>query len=448
MTIRVVGGGISGLAAALECLDRGAPVEVLEASERVGGMLDTEQSDELLLERGPDSLVRTKPEAIELCDRLHVDLIGTRPTKRPRALIVRDGRLLPIPTGFQLLAPTRLGPFLGSSLLSWPGKVRMSREWFLPCRDGAGEEDDESLASFVRRRFGQEALDRIAQPLIAGIYSGDPEQLSLRATMPRLLDLEREHGSVIRGMRSTSTEAAAGARYGLFQTPGSGMQTLVTALAEAIELEGGRISTGTQVESLSDLPASQAVILATPLPVTARLVEEQDADLAALLRGIPTTSTATINFVCPAGVLDSIPEGYGFVVPAVEKRFVMACSFSSRKYEDRSDEDQEILRAFVGGALGPDIESLSDEEIVQQAQEDLEGLLGQELGPTTVVLSRYHGAQPQYHLGHLDRVGAIEERVSRLPGLELAGNYLRGVGISDCIRVARRAADNCLSSPH
>ena len=444
MRAAVVGGGVSGLTAALELLERGAEVTLFEASPRLGGALQTHRQDDLLLELGPDSFVRTKPAAIELCERLGVDLVPTRPSESARALIVRDGKLHPLPAGLQLLAPTRVLPFASSPILSWPGKLRAGCDLLLPRRKGATDTDDESLASFVRRRLGSEVLARIAQPLVGGIYSGDPEQLSLRATMPRLLDLERKHRSLILGMRRTVGTQAAGARYSIFLTPRSGMQTLVDALVEAIELGGGRIEVSRPFETLEEISDFDGVVLAVPPARVARLMESKCPPLADDLRSIPTTSSATINFVWPKGVLDRTPEAFGFIVPAVEKRFLMACTFSSRKYEDRSGPDREVLRAYVGGVLGPDVTALSDGELIEATRKDLTQLLCIDSQPEQTLLSRHHRGQPQFVLGHTQRVQRIDAVMEEVPGIELAGNAYQGVGIADCVLSARKAVTRLL----
>jgi oxygen-dependent protoporphyrinogen oxidase len=436
--IAIIGGGISGLTAALFARDAGCEVELFEGSDRFGGILATVHDDGLLMERGPDSLVRTKPAAIELCERLAVDLVGTKQIPDAGARIVRDGRLLPLPDGLILLAPTRLWPFLVSPVMSMKGKLRVLREPSIPVRAGASDDDDETLASFVRRRLGEEALHRLAQPLVAGIYAGDPETLSLRATMPRLLDLERDHGSVIKGLKAASVgqPPARGARYDLFLTPASGMQTLVDALVERLELDGVTLHRERPIHQLEEIDAD-ATVLALPAGAAAALV---DGSLAEELRAIRTTGSATISFAWPA---DAVPQarGYGFVVPAVEGRFCMACTFAHHKYEGRAPEGTALLRAFVGGALGPDIAALSDQELIDGASADLEELLGITVSPTAVVLSRFEAAQPQYEIGHLDRVSRIEAEVARRANLELVGNSYRGVGVADCVTSAKRGID-------
>lgn len=444
MKLAVVGGGITGLTAALLASDRGADVTLYEARDDVGGVLQTVRDDGLLMERGPDAFVRLKPASIELCDRLGVDLVPTAKLERAKAnaSIVCGARLHPLPDGLQLLAPTRMAPFAASKIVSWPGKLRMGMDLFLPTRKGASDTDDESLADFVRRRLGQEALERIAQPLVAGIYSGDPEKLSLRATMPQLLDLERKHRSLILGMRRTAKARASGARYSLFVTPESGMRTLVDALVETLVDRGVRIETSAPVDALDALDADRT-LLALPAPAATRLL---DGEIAAELGAIRTTSSATINFVWPA---DAIPAdlGYGFVVPVIEERFVMACTIASHKYTGRAPEGLAVARGYVGGALGPDVTRLSDAELIEGARRDLSDLMGIDAQPQRSVLTRWTGSQPQFELGHLDRIARIRALAATDPDLAIAGNWLTGVGVADCVNAAQAAVDRLVPEP-
>jgi len=436
MKIAVVGGGISGLAAALFALDRGAEVTLYEASGRLGGCLQTERDGDLLMERGPDSLIRMKPASIQLCERLGIDLVGTQEHDGPTAYVVRDGDLVPLPPGLQLLAPTDPGPFLRSNIVSWPAKLRMGMDLVLPRRKGASDDDDESLASFVSRRLGREALDRLAQPLISGVYSGDPERLSLRATMPRLLDLERKHRSLILGMRKAAAgRPSSGPRYSMFVTPESGMSTLVDALVESIELAGGTLKTDAAIESLADIDAD-GTILALPASRSAHLLG--DGELSELLRSVRTHHSATVNFVWPR---DAVParSGNGFVVPSIEKRFIMAATFMSQKYPGRSDEAHAVVRAYIGGAHGPDVPSLTDNDLVEGARKDLSELIGVQAQPLRAVLSRWHARHPEYEVGHLDRVARIDALVVERSGIALAGNSYRGAGIAACVLSAQRA---------
>lgn len=470
--IVVIGGGITGLAAAHRCLElareRAQPLDLrlLEGSGRLGGVTRTERRDGFLLESGPDSFITDKPWALDLCRRLGLEdrLIGTGPTHR-RSFVVRNGKLLPVPEGFQLLAPSRLWPFITSPIFSWPGKLRMGLDWVLPPRRG---EDDESLAGFVQRRLGREALERLAQPMIAGIYGADPHRLSLKATMPRFVAMEREHGSVIRAMvarrtsslipHPTSLTGVSGARYGLFVSFQAGMQTLVDALAFSlppgavrlstqvrgltpqengtwrVELEEGSASAGEGVEA-------NAVCLALPAHQAAALVTAFDPDLAARLTEIPYASAMTMNLAYRRTDVPHPLNGFGFVVPAIERRMLLGCTFSSVKFAGRAPEGHVLLRAFLAGSSALDRDDAAIEAAVRA---DLRDLLGITTAPLFTAAWRHPLAMAQYTVGHLDRVAAVGYPLGRHAGLALAGNAYRGIGIPDCVHSGEQAAERLM----
>lgn len=485
--IVVIGGGISGLAAAHRILERSqdlgrrAEVVVLEASPRVGGIVQTEERDGFLLERGPDSFISEKPQALNLAKRLGLEnqLIQTNAEHR-RSFIVRRGKLVPVPEGFQLLAPGRLLPFLKSDIFSWRGKARIAMDLLLP-RGRTNGANDESLAQFVRRRLGREALERMAQPMVGGIYTADPETLSLRATMPRFLEMERQHRSLILAMRrnepSDSTEKTAGAeelagtsgpRYSLFLSFDSGMQLLTDTLARRISTLASAqslrspIVLNTRVQSLELSNQGQArrwdirtnsgealsadeVCLTLPAFLSARLLRDVDHQLASDLDGITYASSATINLAYHCEDIPHPLDGFGFVVPFIEGRSIMACTFSSVKFAGRAPKDHILLRVFIGGALQPEMVELPEDQLISRVKSDLRDLLGIERAPIFHEVSRWEKSMPQYHLGHLAKVQRIHERVASLPGLALAGNAYSGPGIPDCIRGAEVAADALLA---
>jgi oxygen-dependent protoporphyrinogen oxidase len=471
--IVIIGGGITGLAAAHRLIELsrehglGIDVVLLEASERPGGVIHTEHRDGFLLERGPDSFISEKPEALALAKRLGLEsqLIETNEEHR-RSFIVRDGKLRPVPEGFRLLAPAALWPFVTSDIFSWSCKARVIMDLLLPRRRTNGS-DDESLAQFVRRRFGSEALERMAQPMMGGIYTADPEKLSLRATMPRFLEMERKYGSVIRALRATgsnvrdgsqSEHGTSGARYSLFLTFAAGMQTLVDQIAAVLPQK--TIQTNNQVESLiydqssglwrirvkgKDPISADGVCMALPAMLAARLLRDTDSKLAEELEAIPYASTATINLAYRRSDIPHPLNGFGFVVPFIEKRCLMACTFSSLKFRDRAPDGLVLLRAFVGGALQPEMFALDEAEMIQCVRTDLRDLLGINEPPLFTQVSKWTGSMPQYHVGHLDRLGRIDDHLLRLPALRLAGNAYRGVGIPDCISSGERAAGDLVS---
>ena len=465
--IVIIGGGITGLAAAHRIIERSkgtAPqfdVTVLEASSRLGGTIQTEHRDEFLLEHGPDSFISEKPEALELVKRIGLEsqLIETNKEHR-RSFIVRNGRLRPVPAGFQLLGPSRLWPFVTSDVFSWTGKARMALDLLLP-RGNANENIDESLAQFVRRRLGREALERMAQPMVAGIYTADPERLSLRATMPRFLEMERTDRSVILGMlkragtqNDAETNATSGARYSLFLSFDRGMQTLVDELS--LRLPRASVQLNAKVASLrldrssggwlvtTELGVSiraDAVCIALPTYAAAQLLQETDSKLSEELKSISYASTATVNLAYYRGDIPHSLEGFGFVVPFIEKRSLIACTFSSIKFRGRAPNGSVLLRAFVGGALQPDMFALDEVQMLQRIQADLRELLGIEKAPLFSQVTRWPRSMPQYEIGHLNRVQRIDNHLIQLPTLKLAGNAYRSAGIPDCIRSGEKAAE-------
>jgi oxygen-dependent protoporphyrinogen oxidase len=462
--IVIVGGGIAGLAAAHRVLElaaaRGArvPLTLVEAGQRLGGTITSERVDGFLVEAGADSLLTEKPWALDLCRRLGIEdrLIATRDDQR-RTFVVHAGRLHPLPEGFLLLAPTRLWPLVTSRLFSWRGKLRMACDLVLP--RGGSATGDESLASFVTRRLGREALERVAQPLAGGIYTADPARLSLAATMPRFLEMERRHRSVILAMRRAAQAGAArgsGARWSLFVSFADGMQTLVSALEQ--RLPEGSVRLGARALAIAPGPTggwrvaldggtaleAARVLVATPAFAAADLLRPLDATLAAELAAIPYASSATVTLAYDRGAVSHPLDGFGFVVPAIEGRTLIACSFSSVKYAGRAPAGGVLLRVFCGGALAEQMFTLSDAALVAAARRELSELLGIEAAPRFTRVHRYPRAMPQYQVGHLERVAAIEARLARHPGLALAGNAYRGVGVPDCVHSGERAAEALL----
>jgi oxygen-dependent protoporphyrinogen oxidase len=459
----VVGGGIAGLAAAHRLVeqagvsDRPLALTVCEAGGRLGGTIRTERTpDGLLVEGGPDSFISEKPWALALADR-----IGLAPRLRPtddryrRTYVVHGGKLHPLPDGFLLLAPARLAPFVGSPLFSWRGKLRMALDLVLPRRPA---DEDESLASFVTRRLGREALERVAEPLVAGIYTAAPERLSLAATMPRFLALERQHRSLILGLRRSAAArevaGASGARWSLFVTLAGGMAELVEGLAARLPAGSVRLRCPvTGVDPAGTGPrwrvrlgdgttvGADAVVLAGEAHRMAPLVSGFDPDLGRRLGGIRYASSATVTLAYPRSAVRHPLDGFGFVVPRAEGRAALACTFSSVKYPGRAPEGTVLLRAFLGGARAEGVLAHDDAQLARLAEADLAGLLGIAGPPLLARVARHPASMPQYEVGHLDRVASIEARLRAWPGLALAGGAYRGVGIPDCIRSGETAAE-------
>jgi len=470
--IFVIGGGISGLATAHRLVEesqrRKVPVDLrlFESSDRLGGVIHTVHREGFLLEGGPDSFISEKPWGLELCRRIGIgpQLIGTSETHR-RTFIVREGRLLPVPDGFYLMAPTKIWPVISTPIFSWPGKLRMAADLVLPRRKEANDGQDESLANFVRRRLGREALERMAQPLVGGIYTSDPEELSLRATMPRFLEMEKRHRSLILAMlqqrkkiSSNLNSQIAGPRYGLFVSLGEGMNVLVQSLEK--KLPAGSVELKAEVVSLRLDPTqklwvlrlgngkemeAEAVCLALPAYASANLLKGIDLGISKQLRMIRYASTATVNLAYRLEDIHQSIDGFGFVVPAIEGREMLACTFSHVKFTGRAPKELALLRVFMGGALHPKVFEYDDAELLRVIQRNLKELLGIVANPLLFRIERWPLSMAQYRVGHLDLVADLEARLQKFPTLQLAGNGFTGVGIPDCIHRGEECADRLMA---
>lgn len=458
----VIGGGVTGLAAAHRLTEiaaaRGEPaeVQVLEASARPGGIVSTVNKDGYLLEEGPDCFITDKPWALDLCRRLGLsgEIIGVSPGPR-RAYVVRRGALLPVPEGFRLLAPCTLKSLFDSPLLSLPGKLRAALDLFIRPRVS---KDDESVGAFVRRRFGRQVLERIVQPLVTGIYSADPDRLSLRASFPKFQELEAKHGSLLRALRSRESDEAAaegeasGARYDLFRTLRKGMGGLVSALVS--RLPQGAVLVHAAVQEIRRVAgrwdvlvdtghklSADGLILALPAQRLAKLLRPLDSGAADILAQVPYASSGTLHLAFPWSAVQGAPEGLGFVVPAVENNSLLGCTFSSAKFPGRSPREVALLRAFIH----PSRLDLEEEILVEKVRGDLAHLLRIKGDPVMAHFKRHSAAMPQYPVGHLDRVAALDWRAKIIPRLTLAGNWQRGVGLPDCVKSGEDAADLLVS---
>lgn len=473
--IAIIGGGISGLAAAFRMRElaeaKQVPIEVavFERGMRSGGALDTIRRDGFVIETGADSFLSEKPAAAKLAERLGITahLINTQEQFR-KTFVVRGGQLVEIPNGFSLLAPTYFGPLLRSPLFSAAGKLRVMLEPLIPRRRSI---EDESLGAFVRRRLGRETLERVAQPLAGGIFTADPEMLSVGATMPRFVEMERRYGSVIRGLRAAAhkRDAAArgtsGARWSLFLSFKDGIRTLVDTLvgrlegsihygAEVVALTGGTDAGGT-VQSTpprwrvgfrdGTTFAADAIVCAAPAFAIAPIFQTTNLDLAEMLSAIGYASAATVNLAFRTADFPQPPAAFGFVVPVAERRRIIAGSFSSLKFLGRAPAGMILARVFMGGALQSEMMALTATEMISAAREEFASLLGVTAEPALTCVRRWPESMPQYAVGHLARVAEIERMVETIPGLALAGAYLRGVGIPDCIASGERAAETIFS---
>jgi protoporphyrinogen/coproporphyrinogen III oxidase len=466
--IAIVGGGISGLAAAHRFTEvlPAAELALFEAADQLGGVIQTVHRDGCLVEQAADSFITKTPWALELCRRIGAagELLSTNAEMR-RAFVVRQGALLPVPEGFVLMTPRKLWPLVTTRVLSWRGKLRLLAEPLIP--DRRETQTDESVASFATRRLGREAFERLVQPLLVGIYTADPDRLSMAATLPEILQQQRQYGSLRRaGLKQAknadlqpvhdevSAIAESGARYGLFVAPKEGLSSLIDALARRLPSGVVRLKSeitsmhrdenGGWLISVRDQTAPgrfDAVVVALPAPAAAKVVSAVDDELANDLAQIEYAGCAVICLAYRRDQIAALPAGFGFVVPLVEQRRILAASFANEKFAHRAPQDQVVVRVFVGGALQPQLLDASDAELGRLAHQELAELLRIAGAPLWTSVAKWPSSMPQYHVGHLVRVARIEARAETLPGLELAGNAYHGVGIPQCIHSGESAAE-------
>ncbi len=461
LRVAVIGGGITGLAAAHRLVELDASLEVtlFESSDRLGGVLQTSLRDGFLVEAAADNFITTAPWASDLCRRIGFadELIPTNSGYR-HAFVVRRGKLHHLPDGFVVMAPSKLWPILTTPILSPLGKLRMACEYLLP---RSKQSDDESLAAFIRRRFGRETYERLVQPLVGGIYVGDPDKLSLRSTMPRFAEMEQQHGSLIRAMykQPKRQENGSGARYSMFVAPRDGMSSLVAAIAARLPVGSIRLGTPiTNIErtergwslSLLNSPEStaefDAVIVTSPAAATSRLVRKLDDELASELDEIHHARCSIVSLGYARDLISHPLDGFGVVVPAIERRRILSASFSSIKYPGRAPEGSVLIRVFIGGDGQPELADRCDEELLRIARDELRELLGVHGEPSLQCVSRRAAKMPQYFVGHSEKVARIRNLLACHPALELAGNALDGVGVPNCIHSGEQAAERLVSS--
>jgi protoporphyrinogen/coproporphyrinogen III oxidase len=457
--IAIIGGGISGLSAAYALEEkRRAGLEVqyvlYEASARFGGVLVTDRVDGCILEAGPDSFLTEKPWATDLCAKLGLagQLIGSNDADRKTYILVR-GKLVEMPDGLMFMVPTKLAPTIFSPLFSTQTKLRMAQEWFHPPHKANG---DETVAAFVERHYGPEMVDRLADPLLSGVYGGEASQLSVRAVLPRFAEMEAKYGSLGRAMlaaRSAARNAKTPPRP-LFTSLENGMQQMVDALVGA--LDANALNTEATVQAVAPEAGSwvvsaglqsdefDAVILALPTKAAANLLQRCGPQLAAELGAIEYSSSVTVALGYDKQVRDSLPPGFGFLVPRSEGKRMLAATFVHNKFPHRAPEDRAILRCFLGGARGEQMLALSEKEILSIVREELDQILQLRAEPLFACVFKWRGAMAQYGVGHLERLERIEALRQKLPGLALAGNGYSGIGVPDCVRSGTAAVDTTL----
>jgi oxygen-dependent protoporphyrinogen oxidase len=457
--IAIIGGGIAGLSAAFyleKARQGGAPLQwtLFEKSDRLGGVLQTERRDGFVLEAGPDSFLTIKPEAARLCQELGIadQLISSNDAERKTYILV-NGRLVPIPQGLEFMVPTRVWPMATTPLFSFKTKLRMAAEWFSSARKNAG---DESVGDFVRRHFGQEMVDRVAEPLLAGVYGGNAEHLSLRAVLPRFAEMERQHGSLVRATLKAKALAKPHAKpQPLFSSLKNGMQQMVDALVGALPQPSLRLQQQNlavrqvqvngdwQIESAGIDERFQAVLLAVPAPAAAGVLRQFHPALIEGLARIQYTSSVAVALAYDEAEL---PPGHGFLVPRSEGRKIMACTFVHKKFPHRAPDGKKLLRCFFSSSRMPDLLTHSDEALQQFARQELKEILGLNAEPKFARTFRWDRAMAQYETGHLDRVAEMEKIVAAMPGFHIIGNSFHGIGVPDCIKSARQAVEEITSA--
>jgi protoporphyrinogen/coproporphyrinogen III oxidase len=451
--VLIIGAGIAGLATAYELHRRGVSFRLLERAGRSGGVILSEQVDGFTFDAGPDALLIQKPAAITLCKELG---LGDRlfPTSEPRAAFILRGRTLhPLPESSVLGIPRNVSALAATRLFSLAGKARMGAELFIkPRADGAS---DESIASFIGRRFGSEAVTYLAEPLLAGIHAGDVNRLSMRALFPRFLDAERKHGSVLRAFRQVRQPKSSN---GAFMSLPGGLEEIVNALMRV--LPPNSVSLDSPVAAVAraagsrpepaqgylvtlesgDRLSARAVVVCAPAFVASVLLRDADAELSRLCGAIPYASSATVTFGFRREDVEHPLRGSGFVVPRVEGTTIMAGSWISSKWRMRAPDGRVLLRTFIGGARDPEAMERSDEQLIAASLAEMGALLGIRGTPLFTRLHRWHRANAQHDVGHLDIVAAIDRRLAGLPGLFVTGSGFRGVGVPDCVADARATA--------
>jgi len=454
--VAIVGGGITGLSAAYyleKHRQSGIPLDYVlyEAGPRLGGSLLTEHIEGCVVEGGPDSFLTEKPWAAELCRDVGLgdQLIASNDAQRKTYILV-DNRLIPIPDGLMFMVPTKILPTLTTRLFSFATKLQMAKEWFHPPRP-AGQ--DESVAALVERHYGSEIVERLADPLLSGVYGGEAAKLSVRAVLPRFVDMESQHGSLGRAMLSTRKKMAhsKGTPRPLFTSLRNGMQQLVDALLKYIP-DGRfrrntpicgiqRTSTGWSLQNETGQTTEfEHLIVCTPANVAGTLLRPMDDQLGSNLEQVEYTSSVTVVLAFQKEKTQ-LPPGFGFLVPRSEGKRMLACTFVQNKFPHRTPPDKALLRCFLGGSRNEDILAMTEEQILTAAREELRQIFGLAAEPVFTRVYKWRGAMAQYAVGHLERLEQIEQRRQLLSGLSLAGNGYRGIGVPDCVRSGRQAAN-------
>ena len=454
-TVAIIGGGISGLATAYYLSKAGIPATLIEREPRLGGVIRTDVVEGCVLEAGPDSFLAAKPWALDLIRELGLadEVIGSNDHLRV-TYVKKGGRLVPLPDGLMMMVPTRILPMVSTRLLNWSTKIRMAMECLR--RPSGDSPEDRSVAEFIRDHYGSEAVDYLAEPLLAGVYGGDPEKLSVTSVLTRFVELERRHGSLTRGVLAARRLARAQtAGLPLFQTLKGGLGKLVEAIVQAtrghlrvIRTEAEAVERqprGFLVRTAAEPVEADYLVLACQAYRSGALVRQLDPVLAGLLASIPYNSSLTVTLGYRKSTFDGPLNGFGFLVPKKERRRMIACTWVGTKFSHRVPEDKVVLRCFLGGGDEAALDK-SDEALVATVREELKDIMGVAVEPAFSQVARWPRSMAQYTVGHEKRVAAIAARLESLPGLLVAGNAYSGIGIPDCIRMGKQAATTIIEA--
>ncbi len=455
----IIGSGISALACATVLKEKGFEFKLFEMDPRVGGKIFTEDMDGFTVEYGPDSYLPEKYWSVQLIKKVGLqDEMLTTNDEFKGTYIYSNKRLHPLPEGVMLMVPTMIMPLVKSSLISWPGKIRMGLELFIPSKK---DNSDESLAEFVTRRLGRECLEKIAEPLVAGIHTSNPDNMSVLATFPRFIEMEKKYGSLIKGMlmakKMAPPKKEGGPKMTYFMSIKRGMQELVDKILDFIGRENVFLS-----KELSLIEKQEAgyrlifkdggkedfdaVVLSTPSYVTRDILRDMDFELSNMLSTIDWSSSATVNLAYKKEDIKVSLKGFGFIVPKIENRRINACTYSSIKWSYRAPEGYLLLRSFVGGGHHEDIVNLDDNEIVKIVLEEMKDIVGIDAKPVFTKVYRWIKGMPKYTVGHLERINHIFNRLKNHKNLYLIGCSYKGIGIGDCVKSGFDAAESIISN--
>jgi oxygen-dependent protoporphyrinogen oxidase len=462
----IIGGGISGLSTAYflkeEAKKTGADISIklIEKNDRLGGNIMTERVDNFIIEGGPDCFISDKPWALQLCRKLGLSdrISNTNTIEGSTTFVLSKGKLQPLPEGFILMIPTKIMPFLFNSLISVHGKLRMALDLVKPKGD---PNKDVSLGEFVNRRLGKEAMEKIAEPLVAGVHAGNPETMSLKSSFPRFLDMEQKYGSLILGMLKARSMAKKmpkkeGPKLTMFMTLKGGLVELVDAIIKNLDKES--ILTGKTILNIDKKPngayvlniegegpiETDYVVFSTPAFVTAKLIKNLDQEMAEKLENIPYVSTATVSLAFKKSEIKSSLKGFGFVIPRLEKRKIMAATWTSIKFPNRAPDDSILIRCFVGGSKNEELSYMEPEEMIKMVRNELKEIVGIDAEPILARVFKWDKAMPQYVIGHCEIIKWLDERIKQHPGFFLTGSAYKGVGLSDSVHNGEITASDVL----